>query len=155
MDKKFDVITCFEVFEHIEETDLLLQQINNSLKEGGKCIISTPNIDVYGENFKIPFHVKEYTLAEFESCLRTHLRIEQVHGQFHKNRWLKKWNFFLSRQAMQHPFLLKLANWSISRKSKKYLEPGYFDSLDLSDNYFSTENARDADYFVVICSNKE
>ena len=41
---KVDVITFFEVIEHIDETDILLQNCYNNLKENGLLICSLPNL---------------------------------------------------------------------------------------------------------------
>jgi 2-polyprenyl-3-methyl-5-hydroxy-6-metoxy-1,4-benzoquinol methylase len=46
--KKFDIVVCFEVIEHIFDVDLLLSTIHNVLKENGFVIISTPNIAYIG-----------------------------------------------------------------------------------------------------------
>ena len=40
--RKFDWIILTEVLEHIEEEDAALKNISNSLKEGGRLVLSTP-----------------------------------------------------------------------------------------------------------------
>jgi 2-polyprenyl-3-methyl-5-hydroxy-6-metoxy-1,4-benzoquinol methylase/glycosyltransferase involved in cell wall biosynthesis len=66
-DRHFDVITCFEVIEHLGAADQikLLDNFGRILKEDGLLFISTPNPEVtklYGEN---PFHLKELSKEEF------------------------------------------------------------------------------------------
>lgn len=41
---KFDVVTAFEVIEHIFDTDAFLAAIHDVLKPGGLFILSTPNV---------------------------------------------------------------------------------------------------------------
>ena len=40
----FDLITCIELIEHLENPGLLIQLIKNNLAPNGVCVISTPNI---------------------------------------------------------------------------------------------------------------
>ena len=41
--KKFDIITCMEVLEHVESVDLLLKKSREFLKNGGVFVGSTIN----------------------------------------------------------------------------------------------------------------
>lgn len=70
-DASFDLVTCFEVIEHLNEGDqiTLLDNFRRILKPDGVLIISTPNpaiTSLYGDN---PFHLKEMDLEEFRSAL--------------------------------------------------------------------------------------
>lgn len=40
---KVDIITCFEVIEHIYDTDGFIRNVHDTLKSGGFLLISTPN----------------------------------------------------------------------------------------------------------------
>ncbi len=67
----FDLITCFEVIEHLNESDQiqLLENFRRILRPDGVLFISTPNpaiTSLYGDN---PFHLKEMDLEEFRSAL--------------------------------------------------------------------------------------
>jgi len=42
-DRQFDLITMFDVLEHIDDFDKTLQIIHNSLKPGGRLILKLPN----------------------------------------------------------------------------------------------------------------
>lgn len=44
LDESFNVVTFFEVIEHIDKTDVLLQNCYDNLKEGGRLIFSFPNL---------------------------------------------------------------------------------------------------------------
>ena len=63
----FDLVTCFEVIEHLSAADQkqLLKNFRRVLKPKGTLVISTPNpaiTGLYGDN---PYHLKEMTLEEF------------------------------------------------------------------------------------------
>lgn len=42
---KFDLVSCIEVIEHIENTGNLLDLVKRTLKPGGVALITTPNIE--------------------------------------------------------------------------------------------------------------
>ena len=42
--KKFDVVTCFEVLEHVENPGLAIIQMKKHLKDDGVLLLSVPNI---------------------------------------------------------------------------------------------------------------
>lgn len=44
LDKKFDIVTFFELIEHIDKTDILLKNCYNNLRENGLLIFSFPNL---------------------------------------------------------------------------------------------------------------
>jgi O-antigen biosynthesis protein len=69
-----DVAVCFEVLEHVQEHEQLLDGINRVLAPGGLLAISTPDRILYSErnDYHNPFHVHELDPAEFESLLRQH-----------------------------------------------------------------------------------
>jgi len=50
LNKKFEVVTCFEVLEHLENPGLALEQIKKHLMFCGDFICSVPNI-------KSPYHL--------------------------------------------------------------------------------------------------
>jgi SAM-dependent methyltransferase len=72
-DAGFDLITAFEVIEHIENWPALLAEARRLLAPGGQFVISTPNKLYYAESRKLsgpnPFHVHEFEFAEFKAEL--------------------------------------------------------------------------------------
>lgn len=70
-EKIFDVITCFEAIEHIEEHEKLLMEVKRLLKEKGLFIISSPNKLLYSDQtgYKNPYHVMELYFDEFRELL--------------------------------------------------------------------------------------
>lgn len=65
--KKFDMITCFEVIEHVKDPQVLLQLIDKVLAPGGSVLISTPDFEspLYGkDDEKNKCHIRLYTTAD-------------------------------------------------------------------------------------------
>jgi 2-polyprenyl-3-methyl-5-hydroxy-6-metoxy-1,4-benzoquinol methylase len=63
----FDLITSFEVMEHLNDHRCYLREVCRLLKDDGLFIVSTPNIATsVGAN---PFHLKELTFSEFKTLL--------------------------------------------------------------------------------------
>jgi SAM-dependent methyltransferase len=80
--ESFDLVTAFEVIEHLERWRELLAEANRILKPGGVLLVSTPNRDYYtesrGEAGPNPFHVHEFDYSEFQQALQAvfpHVRI--------------------------------------------------------------------------------
>ena len=76
----FEVITCFEVIEHVAEQHALLREMTRLLDASGVMVLSTPNRKrTSGKN---PYHVKELSLAELtELIARTGLTCIERSGQ--------------------------------------------------------------------------
>lgn len=78
----FDLVTAFEVIEHIERWRELISEADRVLAPGGILLVSTPNRDYYeesrGDSGPNPFHVHEFDYAEFRQALEAvfpHVRI--------------------------------------------------------------------------------
>jgi GT2 family glycosyltransferase/2-polyprenyl-3-methyl-5-hydroxy-6-metoxy-1,4-benzoquinol methylase/glycosyltransferase involved in cell wall biosynthesis len=67
----FDVITCFEALEHVEEQETLIAVVRRLLKPGGLFLTSTPDVTVYSHEHgnDNPFHVRELTEPQFRALL--------------------------------------------------------------------------------------
>ncbi len=67
----YDIIVSFETLEHLPEPNLFLKNCFNSLRQGGKLIISTPNKLVTSPEGTIEweFHEKEYLPKELFEIL--------------------------------------------------------------------------------------
>lgn len=69
----FDLITAFEVIEHLPNGADLIREAGRVLRPGGLFVVSTPNKLYYAESRKTegpnPFHEHEYELTEFAAEL--------------------------------------------------------------------------------------
>jgi len=124
--RKFNWIILTEVLEHIEKEDAALKNISNSLKEGGRLVLSTPK-HIPFLNFWDPAWVrwkfggnerhKHYKQEELFAQLKKHNLIVEHYKVEGGLGWLfTRWfNVFLR-------YVLRL-NKQISSK----IGPGYFD----------------------------
>jgi 2-polyprenyl-3-methyl-5-hydroxy-6-metoxy-1,4-benzoquinol methylase len=86
-DRAFDVVCSFETIEHLEDPTSFLFESKRVLREGGVFIVSTPNIEVYESDNSFAgnmFHVREFTLEEFQSLLSGCFNRIEIYGQMSK-----------------------------------------------------------------------
>lgn len=67
----YDLVTCFELIEHIEKQEKVLDLIKSSLRGGGVLVISTPRPL---EDLRTHFHVHEMTFEELYGLLKERFR---------------------------------------------------------------------------------
>jgi ubiquinone/menaquinone biosynthesis C-methylase UbiE len=82
-DRYFDVVVSFEVLEHVRDQALFLKEIRRVLKQGGVCILSTPNRLVMSPEgiFANPDHVREFSAAELKEFLAGTFSRVALYGQ--------------------------------------------------------------------------
>lgn len=72
-DSSFDLITAFEVIEHLGDWHRLLAEARRLLRPGGQFVVSTPNKLYYAQSREQagpnPFHEHEFTFDEFRMAL--------------------------------------------------------------------------------------
>lgn len=73
-DEKFDVITSFQVIEHVPNNSAYIKKLKKHLKPGGLLLISTPDkthrlFSPFQKPWNI-FHLKEYTSYSLEKVLK-------------------------------------------------------------------------------------
>lgn len=76
-DGSFDAVISMETVEHVDE-DLFVAETARVLRPGGLLIVSTPQND-WGFNV-VPWHVREYSVAEIRTLLEPAFEIVKVHG---------------------------------------------------------------------------
>ncbi len=73
-DASFDLVTSFELIEHLPDYRSLIAQAQRALNPSGLFIVSTPNKLYYAEargtSGPNPFHEHEFEYAEFAAALR-------------------------------------------------------------------------------------
>ena len=85
----YEMIVCFESLEHIENDQLLIEIISNSLKENGFLLISVPNDNIISlRKNPHPFHFRHYKHDEIVALLQKSFEIMDWYGQntYHLNQ---------------------------------------------------------------------
>lgn len=82
-DGSFEVITCFEVIEHVPDPNAVIAEIARLLSTNGVLLISTPNKAEYSDknNFQNEYHLKEFYMEEFREFLQEHFPSVYFMGQ--------------------------------------------------------------------------
>jgi len=90
---RFDVVTCFEVIEHLGNPEGLLDTIARTLNPGGLLVLSTPNglVDrlfdvVRGEHYE--YHINVLTPMDLRRFVKTHFQHAVLYGQCHRGNAL-------------------------------------------------------------------
>jgi SAM-dependent methyltransferase len=86
-DAEAGLVVAFELIEHLADADALLSEARRILAPEGLFCVSTPNAAYYaasrGDKGPNPFHVREYTLAEFRDTLTAHFPFVAMFTQNH------------------------------------------------------------------------
>jgi O-antigen biosynthesis protein len=75
----FDVVVCFEVIEHVDDHERVMEELRRVLRPPGILLISSPNRDVYAPGN--PHHVHEFVPDELREALSRRFERVALHGQ--------------------------------------------------------------------------
>lgn len=157
-DETFDVLTSFQVIEHIRDIDKFLLEARRVLKKQGVALISTPNKKTYSPNTadpENPFHVKEFYLDEFYEPLKTYFDEVEILGisqsskveQFEKSLKLS----FRKRveNLLKKLHLLFLLNMIPKRMVSFFSR--HLNKIDISDFSVTNSDIENSLDFIAIC----
>ena len=89
----FERIVCFETLEHVRDQDRALEEMSRVLAPGGILVISSPNRELTSPRRRRqdapanPFHVTEFTVAEFLEILDGRFEVLGTYGQRGAAKW--------------------------------------------------------------------
>ena len=77
-DNSFDAVTMHHVIEHVPEPTALLSEANRVLKQGGRLVVTTPNVQSLGHSLfkdcwrglEPPRHLQIFSLQALSNCAR-------------------------------------------------------------------------------------
>jgi len=76
LDEKFDLVTCVDTLEHLENPSLAISNVYDKLESGGKLVASTPNLrwwrNYLGLAPEDETHVNVWPFGKWEETLREH-----------------------------------------------------------------------------------
>lgn len=179
-DNQFNMITSFQVIEHIVDCGNFINELKRVLSPNGFVVFTTPNSCIRLDPGMKPwntFHVKEYTAKEIENLLSEFFTSVKVLGLFsteeitkiEKNRVFSARNkcrlmnsdikpqVSLSSKLLQimpyrvKTFLEKIYKFVVTNKEITKLQQKY----TWEDLYYSEKNLDDALDLMVICSDEE
>jgi 2-polyprenyl-3-methyl-5-hydroxy-6-metoxy-1,4-benzoquinol methylase len=140
--KKYDVITAFEVIEHLapEQTDDFLKSLASALSDDGELLLSTPNHDVVLKSrSSIPsFHINNFKACELKKVLELYFEDVQMIGQYRKRGALYNTVFSMDFFNLRH----SLKNFL--KPPSKVVE---MDDHGLGDEEYHENNCIDPHYF--------
>ena len=117
LNKKFDLITCYHVIEHIKNPHYLIKNINKLLKKNGTLIIGTPDFDsamarLYKNRFRMlhdKTHISLFSLDSLSRFLRDNgYRIIKIDYPYFETEYFSKKNilkiFTKNKKEYSPPF---------------------------------------------------
>jgi SAM-dependent methyltransferase len=84
-DASFDLVTSFQVLEHVPDAGTYLREIRRVVRPGGRVILATPNAATRLYPGMAPwnrFHVREYLASELEALLADTFPGVRIRGMF-------------------------------------------------------------------------
>jgi 2-polyprenyl-3-methyl-5-hydroxy-6-metoxy-1,4-benzoquinol methylase len=80
-DRSCDLVTCFQVIEHVRDPESFLGEVKRILKPQGVLVISTPNRLTFSPDGKVHIHhVREFSPEEFRSLLEMQFAVSEFLG---------------------------------------------------------------------------
>lgn len=82
---KFDVVTSFQLIEHLDDYTNFFCDVNRALRKGGKAIFTTPNARIRlcpGMKPWNQFHVREFTVQDLKAELKKWFSSVEIWGLF-------------------------------------------------------------------------
>lgn len=162
---EYNLVTSFEVLEHLKNPEKFLKNINSALVKNGVFIMSTPNSDVISPDGGVgsPYHTKEFNYAELNKMLKKNFKHVKIFGQFKSKKAHAAWEDFLKSQQARESVaksdlmgIRRLVPKTIKEFAWKYL--GYFfgrktqEVLGTKDFPITSKAVKLAYYFVAVCT---
>ncbi len=155
-DGAFEVVTSFQVIEHVQDDAAFVRQIRRVLKTPGVALISTPNKQTYSPNTpgpENPFHVREYYLPQYEELLKPHFDHVDIMGVYHSERAAALSQKLEHTQQMikGSPFLAAVKK-IVPKPIKRWLAPGRGMTVDASDYTVRPADPASCLDFIAVCT---
>ena len=108
--KKFDLITMFDVLEHIEDDSSALRELEKRLNSGGVLFLTVPALPcIFSQHDRLHHHFRRYTKQEL---------INKLQQAGFSIDYINYWNFFLFPVALTTRVLYFFSNSTTSIGTK-------------------------------------
>ncbi|MDE7311636.1 MAG: glycoside hydrolase family 99-like domain-containing protein [Eubacterium sp.] len=126
LNQVFDLVTAFEMIEHIQEQEAFLRQVRKVLKKGGIFMVSTPDKYVHEHEWHTQneFHVRELYFYEFKELLEKYFPYCYFYGQ-RVYRASEIWQLEGMSQNTLNQDDIALSECNV-RQEKQNRSPGYY-----------------------------
>lgn len=78
-DDQFTAIVSLETIEHVDDVEAYCRELRRVLRPGGRLFCSTPQ-NLFGAIPINPWHLREYSAAEFRAILERHFDAVEIRG---------------------------------------------------------------------------
>lgn len=161
-DKTFDIITAFEVIEHVSiiEQEKIISEIKRVLKDKGLLIISTPNQKEHPGQLFNKFHIHEMDIDEFSRLLEKHFKNVVILeysffigfaifplNELNFQRMKIESTFLRERKKGEPPFFFALCSQSDIKNDINVLMPYTFDRLDYAEYLYNMQRNEQKEIF--------
>ena len=143
-DSSFDAICSFETIEHVPNPVGALAELRRVLSPGGTLVISTPHVSVTTDAPANPFHMIEYSLADFEALLRDSFETVEIFGQ-------RRVQTGAHRLVQRLDVLGLRRHIGVLRRGSKLLGTPATEEMTLDDLVISSDGIEHATEIVAIC----
>ena len=144
-DGSFDVVTCFETIEHVDDAVILVGEAARVLRSGGAFIVSTPRVDRTTHSPDNPYHRIELSREDFEVLLTPSFELIEMYGE-------------QRRQTSLHRLLQRLDVLGLRRRSRLVRRAAVLtgtpamENAGLGDVTITRERASTARVLVAVCT---
>lgn len=117
-DSRFDIITAFEIIEHLSNPERFLSETSRVLKDNGLVIISSMQKHG-GIKSNNPFHLKDYSREELMNALSGYYKYVELYG----THCIRRINPF-------QQFVMDRDHFGISRSIRQRLRSGLISKIE-------------------------
>jgi 2-polyprenyl-3-methyl-5-hydroxy-6-metoxy-1,4-benzoquinol methylase len=88
-DMSFDAVVCFQMIEHLERPEELVDEIRRVLRNDAHALIATVNKEeTISDN---PYHLHEFVAEEFRELLKNSFNSVELYGVFGDELFMRYW----------------------------------------------------------------
>lgn len=126
--ESFDLITSFQVIEHVADYDAYFSEITRLLRPDGTAVFTTPNAVLRLDPGMKPwyeFHVREFRPPELRELLETQFESVEIRGLFAADElyWIERSRYDRARRAARQGARMRQAVKDRLRESFPWLVP--------------------------------